>query len=49
MNISEFEDSYDDIERVRGVVLETQVSELMARDPLVIDATATVEIRMSPA
>jgi CBS domain-containing protein len=41
---SEFEDAYDtdDLERVRGAVLETPVSELMADDPLVVDADATV-------
>jgi len=40
--ISEFEEAYDDIERVRDAVLETPVSDLMAGDPLVIDAEATV-------
>ena len=52
MNQSEFEDAYedmqrapttvDDVERVRGAVLETPVSELMAKNPIVIDADATV-------
>lgn len=46
MNLSEFEDAYEDvaeeIERIGGVVLETHVSELMARDPLVVDADASV-------
>jgi CBS domain-containing protein len=42
MNLSEFDDAYDDVERVRGAVLETPVSELMARNPLVVDADATV-------
>ena len=39
---SEFEDAYEDLEYVRGAVLETPVSELMGRDPLVVDADATV-------
>jgi CBS domain-containing protein len=42
MNLSEFDEAYDDIERVRGAVLETQVSQLMAQNPLVVDADATV-------
>ena len=40
--ISEFEDAYEDIERVKGAVLETPVSELMADRPLMVDADATV-------
>lgn len=40
--VSEFEDAYEDVERVRGAVLETPVSELMAENPLVVDADATV-------
>jgi CBS domain-containing protein len=42
MNHSEFEDSYDDIRRVRGAVLQTAVSQLMVRDPLVVDVSTTV-------
>jgi CBS domain-containing protein len=42
MNLSEFEDAYEDIERIRGAVLETPVSELMAHRPIVVDADATV-------
>jgi CBS domain-containing protein len=43
MGMSEFEDAYDDdVERIRGAVLETPVSQLMARSPLVVDADATV-------
>ncbi len=48
MNLSEFEDAYEDeevcedIERVKGAVLETPVSELMADKPLVVSADATV-------
>jgi CBS domain-containing protein len=40
---SEFEDSYEDeLDRVRGAVLETEIGELMASDPLVVDADASV-------
>lgn len=42
MNQSEFEDAYEDMERIPGAVLETPVSEVMARDPLMVDADATV-------
>jgi len=42
MNHSEFEDSYEDMRRIRGAALATAVSEIMARDPLVVDAGATV-------
>jgi len=42
MNLSEFDDAYEDVERVRGAMVATQVSEIMVRDPLVIDADATV-------
>jgi CBS domain-containing protein len=42
MNLSEFEDAYEDVERLRGAVLETPVGELMARHPLVVEADATV-------
>ncbi len=52
MNLSEFEDAYDDDERVRTKVddvegvrkasLDTPVCEIMARDPLVVDVSATV-------
>jgi CBS domain-containing protein len=43
MGLSEFEDAYDDdLERVRTAVLETPVSQLMAHNPLVVDADATV-------
>jgi CBS domain-containing protein len=40
--ISEFEDAYDDVERLQRDVLDTPVSELMASNPLVVDADATV-------
>jgi CBS domain-containing protein len=43
MSLSEFDDAYDDdVRRIRGAVLETPVSELMAHRPLVVDADATV-------
>ena len=42
MNQSEFEDAYEDVQRVRGAVLETPVSQVMVRDPLMVDADATV-------
>src|SRR5438309_2070321 len=42
MNLSEFEDGYEDMDRVKGAVLETPVCELMARDPLMVDADASV-------
>jgi CBS domain-containing protein len=42
MHLSEFEDAYEDIRPIRGAVLETPVSDLMARDPIVVDADATV-------
>jgi CBS domain-containing protein len=42
MNLSEFEDAYEDMARIRGAALTTPVSELMVRDPIVVDADATV-------
>jgi CBS domain-containing protein len=42
MNVSEFEDAYEDIATIRGAVLATPVSELMSRDPLIVDADASV-------
>jgi CBS domain-containing protein len=42
MNVSEFEDAYEDIEIVRGAVLGTPISDLMVRDPVVVDADTTV-------
>lgn len=40
--ISEFEDAYEDAERIKGAILETAVGDLMAKDPLLVDADATV-------
>src|SRR5947208_305590 len=42
MNVSEFEDSYEDMAPVKSAALETPVCELMAQSPLVVDADATV-------
>jgi CBS domain-containing protein len=42
MNISEFEDAYDDAPSVDDAILATPVSELMAHTPYVVDADATV-------
>lgn len=49
MRTSEFEEAYDDEierielpDRVREAILEKPVSELMAREPIIIDAEATV-------
>jgi CBS domain-containing protein len=46
MNLSEFEDAYEDaiedVERLHGAILETPVSDLMAREPCVVDAGDTV-------
>ncbi len=42
MNLSEFEDAYDDVRRVRGAVLQTPISQIMVRDPLMVDIDATV-------
>ena len=42
MNISEFEDAYEDKEIIRGAILATPVSELRLREPVLVDATSTV-------
>lgn len=42
MTKSEFEDAYDDIERVRGEILASTVEELKPRKPIMVDASATV-------
>ena len=42
MNISEFEDAYEDKELIRGAILSTPVSELALRDPILVDAEASV-------
>ena len=42
MHMSEFDDAYDDQQRIRGAILETPISELPLRDPIVVSATSTV-------
>ena len=42
MHMSEFDDAYDDQQRIRGAILETPISELPLRDPILISATSTV-------
>ena len=42
MNMSEFDDAYDDQQRIRGAILETPISELPLRDPILVSATSTV-------
>lgn len=42
MSISEFDDAYEDKELIRGAILATPISELPLREPIVVDADATV-------
>ena len=42
MQMSEFDDAYDDQQRIRGAILETPISELPLRDPILISPTASV-------
>ncbi len=42
MSISEFDDAYEDKEIIRGAILSTPISELTLRDPILVDAEATV-------
>lgn len=42
MKISEFEEAYDDKELIRGEILTTPLSELKLREPILVDAGATV-------
>lgn len=42
MHMSEFDDAYEDQQRIRGAILETPISDLPLRDPILIDATASV-------
>ena len=42
MNISEFEDAYEDVYQLGDTILATPVSELMAHNPLVVEADASV-------
>jgi CBS domain-containing protein len=42
MNISEFEDAYEDVQNIGDTILATPVSELMSHNPLVVDADTSV-------
>ena len=42
MSNSEFEDAYEDIQRIRGVLLTARLSELNLRVPIVVEPDATV-------
>lgn len=42
MHTSEFEDAYEDEQRIRGAIMDTPISDLPLRDPILIDASATV-------
>ncbi len=42
MNLSEFQDAYEDIERIHGALLTAPISELSMRQPVRIDASASV-------
>ena len=42
MNLSEFEDAYEDTLYVEDAILATPISELMARHPLIVDADTNV-------
>ncbi len=42
MNLSEFEDAYEDVQSLGDTILATPVSELMAHHPLIVDADTSV-------
>ena len=42
MHMSEFDDAYDDQQRIRGAILETPISDLPLRDPILVSPTASV-------
>lgn len=42
MHMSEFDDAYEDQQRIRGAILDTPISDLPLRDPILIDATGSV-------
>jgi CBS domain-containing protein len=42
MHMSEFDDAYEDQQHIRAAILETPISDLPLRDPILISATATV-------
>ena len=42
MHMSEFDDAYEDQQRIREAIMETPIADLPLRDSILIDATATV-------
>ena len=42
MSTSEFDDAYEDQQRIRGAILETPISELPLRDPILVCSTSSV-------
>lgn len=42
MHMSEFDDAYEDQQRIRGAILLTPISDLPLRDPIVVKATSSV-------
>lgn len=42
MHTSEFEDAYEDEERVKGMILKTPIRELRLAEPATVESTATV-------
>ena len=42
MNMSEFDDAYEDQQRIRGAILETPISDLPLRAPILISACSKV-------
>lgn len=42
MHMSEFDDAYDDQQRIRGAILETPISDLPLRDPILVCSTSSV-------
>jgi CBS domain-containing protein len=42
MHISEFEDAYEDKQRVRGALLKARLSELTLRDPILVEPDSSV-------
>jgi CBS domain-containing protein len=42
MNVSEFDDAYEDVQRIRGALFATPISDLKLRAPVMVDAAATV-------
>ncbi len=42
MHMSEFDDAYDDQQRIRGAILETSISDLPLRDPILVCSTSSV-------